>query len=163
GLGDDNLDGGRDDDTLLGGEGNDRLIGNRGNDNLYGGDGNDILLGGSGNDSLQGGEGNDILIAGTGDDILEGGLGADIFALEKGMGSATIQDFVLGEDSIGLVEMDLNDIQIEIIGADSQIYADGDLLATVIGTAISTSDIAFSVSYSQGTGAGFLNVNLQEI
>jgi len=71
------LDGGGDDDLLIGTEANDRLNGFAGNDRLEGGAGNDILDGGSGNDVLLGGDGRDALSGGEGDNELDGGGGDD--------------------------------------------------------------------------------------
>jgi len=71
------LDGGNDDDLLIGTEANDRLNGFAGNDRLEGGAGNDLLDGGSGNDVLLGGDGRDALSGGEGDNELDGGAGDD--------------------------------------------------------------------------------------
>lgn len=58
------LDGGANDDILVGGNGNDILIGGSGDDLVKGQRGNNLLIGGSGDDRLIGGAGNDILIGG---------------------------------------------------------------------------------------------------
>lgn len=50
------MDGGADDDELIGGDGNDTLIGGDGIDKLQGGNGNDSMDGGAGADDLKGGE-----------------------------------------------------------------------------------------------------------
>ena len=75
--GNDSLVGGDGNDQLSGGAGADRLAGDAGDDTLVGDDGNDSLSGGAGNDSLQGGAGTDWLFGGQGSDTLEGGAGAD--------------------------------------------------------------------------------------
>jgi Ca2+-binding RTX toxin-like protein len=62
--GDDLLIGGRDGETLLGGDGDDVLLGGDGADALGGGAGDDLLLGGSGRDALDGGPGRDLEIQG---------------------------------------------------------------------------------------------------
>ncbi len=67
------------DDQINGGSGDDELSGFEGNDQLFGGKGNDELSGFEGNDQLFGGDGNDILIGGDGVDILTGGNGRDRF------------------------------------------------------------------------------------
>ena len=104
--GDDYLDGGDDDDymlglggadTLFGGSGDDTMHGDwggaglppsaQGDDVLYGEDGNDAMLGGGGSDYLDGGAGNDSIrgdddvaftvASGHGNDTIEGGDGDD--------------------------------------------------------------------------------------
>ncbi|MGZ5340718.1 MAG: calcium-binding protein [Solirubrobacterales bacterium] len=71
------LDGGSDNDGLVGGLGNDTLNASSGNDALYGGPGNDDLNGGSGNDSLFGEAGIDDLAGEQNNDLLDGGPGPD--------------------------------------------------------------------------------------
>ncbi|KST65049.1 calcium-binding protein [Mastigocoleus testarum] len=82
--GKDTLEGGNGNDTLEGGKGKDNLNGGNGDDVLEGGKGNDILNAENGNDSLSGGKGNDTLDGGNGNDNLEGGNGRDY--LEGGNG-----------------------------------------------------------------------------
>jgi hypothetical protein len=53
------------DDNIQGGRGNDVLIGGPGQDDIKGGSGADILIGGTGKDNLQGGKGNDLIIGGS--------------------------------------------------------------------------------------------------
>ena len=85
-------------DTLTGGEGDDRLDGGAGNDHLAGDNGNDTLIGGAGSDRLEGGYGNDTLDGGTGNDRLEGGtFGADTYLFAKGHGQDTVNDFAEAE------------------------------------------------------------------
>jgi Ca2+-binding RTX toxin-like protein len=87
------LDGGDEDDVVVGSAGDDVLLGGDGDDVLIGGDGDDVLDGGDGEDVLDGGEGDDILLngeieiegflagAGTEDRIdLRGVAGATSFA-----------------------------------------------------------------------------------
>jgi uncharacterized protein (TIGR03118 family) len=76
-AGNDTLNGGAGDDTLLGQRGNDVLKGGTGNDKLFGGYDDDILYGHTGNDQLYGGRGNDRLYGGAGTDDLKGGEGDD--------------------------------------------------------------------------------------
>ncbi len=66
------------DDDLEGGDDNDALIGMAGSDELSGDSGNDILLGCEGNDDLEGDDGRDLLIGGTGMDEVEGDDGCDL-------------------------------------------------------------------------------------
>jgi RTX calcium-binding nonapeptide repeat (4 copies) len=62
-------------DVLDGGSGNDRLSGGDDGDRLFGNRGNDTLIGGSGDDTLYGDAGNDRLRGGAGNDVLIGGNG----------------------------------------------------------------------------------------
>lgn len=97
-------------DTLLGGDGHDHLFGGEGADNLNGGVGDDRLYGDGGADTLSGGAGDDLVVGGLGDDILSGGDGDDLLAGEQGAdiyllqdtGEDTVEEFVIGQDSIGL-------------------------------------------------------------
>ncbi|OIQ32247.1 MAG: hypothetical protein BM562_05065 [Alphaproteobacteria bacterium MedPE-SWcel] len=79
--GDDTLDGGTGDDQLRGGANDDLLLGGDGRDRLFGQAGNDTLEGGDGRDVLKGGGNDDVLIGGAGRDQLFGGAGADSFVL----------------------------------------------------------------------------------
>jgi Ca2+-binding RTX toxin-like protein len=77
-------------------------------DQVRGSDSNDLLMGLGGDDILDGGQGDDILIGGTGRDRLIGGAGKDVFQFGgaltpfKGLGVDQIQDFVVGDDRIGI-------------------------------------------------------------
>ncbi|GAB5470484.1 MAG: hypothetical protein Kilf2KO_35140 [Rhodospirillales bacterium] len=76
-AGDDVILAGRGSDTAGGREGNDRIDGGRDDDRLSGGDGADNLRGGRGDDEIRGGSGEDVIGAGRGDDLVFGGLGDD--------------------------------------------------------------------------------------
>ena len=84
GAGNDQLNGGQGDDTLVGGLGNDRLNGREGNNELDGGDGDDRLNVGDGNNTLDGGTGQDRLRAGDGNNQLDGGGGNDDLRADQG-------------------------------------------------------------------------------
>lgn len=112
--GDDYLDGGDGDDTLIDRDGgNDTFIGGDGSDEisnrdlangitgcenyLQGDDGNDVLSSENrsvdGFDTLLGGAGDDALTSEYGSALLDGGTGNDIYAISKGhVGQITIQD-----------------------------------------------------------------------
>jgi Ca2+-binding RTX toxin-like protein len=129
-------------DVISGGAGRDRLFGDAGNDRLYGDDGKDLLIGGAGHDNLQGGRGSDRLKGGLGDDffrgdggrdILIGGAGADAFILQSGLGFDIVQDFVDGEDRLGLIELTFEDLKIIQVGQDTVIKADDRRLAVLTG------------------------------
>jgi Ca2+-binding RTX toxin-like protein len=62
---------------------------------LNGGSENDVLLGSQGADLIDGGAGGDVMIGGAGNDQLTGGLGADHFS--GGAGTDTATDFNAGE------------------------------------------------------------------
>ena len=78
--GNDSLNGGPGNDTLIGGGGDDQLSGGGDNDRLVGGEGGDALRGQAGNDVLLGGNGADFLDGGVGDDLIDGGKLADLMA-----------------------------------------------------------------------------------
>lgn len=76
-CGNDGLDGGNDNDLIIGGDGAEA------NDMLVGGAGNDILSGNDGNDSLLSGPGRDLLLGGFGNDTLKGEVGEDLLIADK--------------------------------------------------------------------------------
>jgi Ca2+-binding RTX toxin-like protein len=87
------LSGSRYGDTLTGDEQVNHIGGSLGDDRIEGGGGDDSLMGdahffvvqggwvgdSAGNDTLVGGDGNDTLLGGSGNDLLSGGDGADVF------------------------------------------------------------------------------------
>lgn len=83
GAGWDELHGGNNIDTILGGIGEDFIYGNAGADNINGEDGHDTLFGGAGDDYIQGGKGNDWLQGDAGADTLIGGLGDDTYDVDS--------------------------------------------------------------------------------
>jgi len=91
-VGDDNIYAGRGDDNLDGRAGKDFLYGDAGNDRLSGGDGDDILVGGQGFDIQQGGAGNDRYFFTVGDLIDLGGVmgGADELNFDGSDGRAGV-------------------------------------------------------------------------
>jgi len=99
GTGSDRLYGVNGDDSLVGGAGADRLYGGRGSDDLSGGVGNDKLKGGRGNDRLVGDEGDDKLFGGKGDDAIFGSSGDDM--IRGGAGNDRILAGTGGDHVIG--------------------------------------------------------------
>ncbi|ASP22602.1 leukotoxin [Antarctobacter heliothermus] len=93
----DDLDGGIDNDLLVGRDGSDLLVGDSGDDMLLGGDGNDSLDGGTGNDTLNGNDGSDNIVGDTGNDILVGQDGSDF--LDGGADNDTM-DGGNGDDTL---------------------------------------------------------------
>ncbi len=65
-------------DIVNGGEADDSLVGAGGNDTVNGGAGTDNLYGDAGTDILNGGAGDDVLDSGAGPDSLNGGPGTDV-------------------------------------------------------------------------------------
>ncbi|MFO1070639.1 MAG: calcium-binding protein [Geminicoccaceae bacterium] len=81
-AGDDSVTAGDGNDIVFGGRGSDRLAGEGGNDRLAGDAGDDALLGGDGDDRLRGGAGNDLLNGENGGNTLWGGAGNDSFVFD---------------------------------------------------------------------------------
>lgn len=131
---DDILIGTPEDDLLRGLGGDDVITGQEMNDLLEGGSGNDNLLGGSGDDTLLGGDGDDTIIASPGFDVASGGKGADLFALERGDGYLTIEDFS-SNDNLFLGEgITYSDLDFDA-GAVS---VEGDTLAVLLNSTLSS-------------------------
>lgn len=74
----------------------------RGTGLLEGGPDNDLLVGEGPDGVLRGGAGDDILVAGLSDARLTGGDGADLFVLRGGEGTVRITDFEPGTDRLDL-------------------------------------------------------------
>jgi Ca2+-binding RTX toxin-like protein len=75
--------------------------GGNGDDILNGGTQNDTLIGGIGIDSISGNEGNDRIVGDLGADTLTGGNGTDVFRFTNpSEGIDTITDFVVVDDTI---------------------------------------------------------------
>lgn len=73
GVGDDNISGGAGRDVGRGGFGNDTLAGGPGRDSMFGGADNDLIYGGAASDTLLGGPGNDTTFGGNDNDLIVGG------------------------------------------------------------------------------------------
>ena len=122
------------------GAGDDRLFGDPGNDTLVGNGGNDTLLGGAGSDRLIGdggiefflGFGDDILYGGADGDELIGGSGSDLFVIAGNDGGIdTIEDFELGIDRIGLIDLTFGELSFQQDAANAAIIANGNFLAAI--------------------------------
>ncbi|NEQ51514.1 MAG: calcium-binding protein [Leptolyngbya sp. SIO3F4] len=119
-------------DIYVGQEGfvNGAVFGNGGNDLLFGGEFNDIFSGGTGDDFIQsdsgddeifGGSGNDFIDAGNGNDKIDGGTGLDFVITGAGQdvvtlsdqGFTIVADFTLGEDTLALSGLSVDDVQID--------------------------------------------------
>ena len=90
------------------------------------------MLNGDANvNTLKGGTGNDVIDGGGGDDIISGGLGIDVFLLRQSdQGSDVILDFS-SNDMLGLRGVNPDDINLKIVGGDTEVYAGEELLATL--------------------------------
>ena len=80
-------------------------VGTTGDDRLNGGSGNDTLLGLEGDDRLNAGSGNDIVDGGSGSDIVRGDSGEDIlvYRASENIGSTDIYDGGSGIDTLRLI------------------------------------------------------------
>jgi RTX calcium-binding nonapeptide repeat (4 copies) len=161
-VGDDRVDGLGGDDFIRGGQGNDvvqgsggkdEVNGNIGNDTVGGGDGDDIVRGGQGDDALTGGDGADTLYGDIGNDLLTGSLGADVFILQTGKGLDTIADFRPNEDSLGIVngEVDVANLNAIASGNDTLIAdrLSGQTIAVVQG--VDSQTVASELGIGTGT------------
>jgi Ca2+-binding RTX toxin-like protein len=109
--GNDIIFGGEGVNTLLGEDGNDRIYGGFQTDYINGGNGNDEIYGVGGNNTIYGGAGNDLIHSGFGDDLILGGAGNDwiflgggndIVVLQINKGVDRIQNFQVGQTTLGL-------------------------------------------------------------
>ncbi|MGB3166095.1 MAG: hypothetical protein WBA68_04885, partial [Alteraurantiacibacter sp.] len=109
------------------------------------------LFGGAGDDDLFGGNGPDWLDGGSGMDVLTGGNGPDTFVLnaDGDAGDAdVIADFSAkgsGKDSILLDNAEGREVAFVQAGADTQIIADGVLVATVLGASVKSVEAAIDI------------------
>jgi|GEM_PF-589780 len=120
-------------DQLDGGVGNDSIAGNQGNDSIFGGAGDDTLLGGQGDDLIVGEAGNDIISGDAGRNTLTGGIGRDTFVLTT-RGTATITDFFVGDDFLGLTgDLAIDSIEVVQRFANTEVIdrRTGNVLATL--------------------------------
>lgn len=131
------LDGGDDNDRLLGSQGADVLIGGAGNDFIFGDNGNDLALLGADADTFQ-------WDPGDGSDTVEGQDGADTLLFFGSNASERIDILPNGARAllvrdVGNVTMDLNDVEnveLRALGGADSITA-GDLTGTdVVGIAV---------------------------
>ena len=130
GLIDLDLDGGEDNDLLIGSDGVDTLRGGAGNDTLIGGRGNDVKLGEVGDDLLvwNNGDGSDLLEGGAGDDTVQvnGADGAgDDFSIAPNGARVRFQ-----RNNLGLFSLDIGtteDLDVNGQGGDDRIVGSAGL------------------------------------
>jgi hypothetical protein len=134
GIGNDSIIGNQGNDFIYGQDGNDLINAGQGDDIAYGGNGNDQIEGGStGNDQLSGEAGDDTIIGSTGNDDITLGTGSDVVSyvsegnlaavtgtaaqVQANVGSDTITDYVVADDSITLYQTSFGQIATGPVGA----------------------------------------------
>jgi Ca2+-binding RTX toxin-like protein len=143
------------DDILFGSEDDNQINGLAGDDYITGRSGDDQLFGDEGKDGLVGGVGNDILNGGANDDTLKGGAGHDLFLFgdctpfsSAALGVDRINDFIIGEDLIGLSEATFTSLSNDF----------ANVFGTVIDDASAETSSALIV-YNTSNGKVFYNGN----
>jgi uncharacterized protein (TIGR03118 family) len=136
--------GGADRDLFLLGNGNNTVdtgngmnivMAGKGDNIIYGGSDRDYLYTGDGDDIIYGGQGNDVISAGIGNDVVYLGDGANRLILDKGEGAVTAWNFNANDSiSLGATAKKTDSITTQLSGLDTQIFAGGDLLATLLNT-----------------------------
>ncbi len=90
---------------------------------------------GAGDDIIYAGQGDDVISPGTGNDIVHLGSGSNLPILDKGEGSATVWNFKDNDSiSFGTTVKKADSITTQLSGFDTQVFAGGDLLATLLNT-----------------------------
>ena len=136
-TGNDTLQGGIDDDILIGGSGDDELDGEFDSDTLIGDEirmvGSTVVFSGTGNDSLLGGVGiwPDVLYGGQGNDSLDGGGGDDLLIGDEGPGmdydtEVPPDSLLSGSGNDLLVGGDGHDTLLGVGGDDTLLGGSGD-------------------------------------
>lgn len=110
------------------------MVGLGGQDTINGNNGDDLILGGGNNDLLDAGKGNDVIFGGKGIDRLRGGKGNDTLVMARGSGSDKIQDFLVGEDHLGLANgLTFQDLSFVKVSSGTLIKAGSEKLALLQG------------------------------
>jgi uncharacterized protein (TIGR03118 family) len=144
GSGNDLAYGGADRDLFMLGDGNNTVYTGNGMNIVMTGNGDDIIYGGSERDYLYAGAGDDIIYGGAGNDVISTGIGNDVvylsngasqLILDPGEGAATVLNFDASDFiSLGTTAKKTDSITTQLSGLDTQIFAGGDLLATLLNT-----------------------------
>jgi Ca2+-binding RTX toxin-like protein len=163
GNGDDYIEGGVHNDTIIGGSGDNTLFGNDANDDISAADGNNDISGGNGDDTITSGLGNNTISGGNGDDIISVGIGNNDISggngddsITSGSGNDTISGGN-GDDTIrsgGGADFLLG-------GADNDLFlfANGDLTASVtLDGGLGSDTLAFDAN-SDVIDSAFTNVS----
>ncbi|MGP1387326.1 MAG: beta strand repeat-containing protein [Thainema sp.] len=98
-------------DQLIGSDADDIFAGGTGDDFILSNDGDDLISGGSGNDFIDAGAGNDTINAGSGVNFVLTGAGHDTVVLSD-QGFTVVADFTVGQDSLSLSGLDVDDLEI---------------------------------------------------
>jgi Ca2+-binding RTX toxin-like protein len=107
----------------------------KGSDIIYGGSDRDYIYTGAGDDIIYGGNGTNVIGAGIGNDTVYLGTGANKLLLDIGEGAATVLSFKASDSiSLGSTAKKTDSITTQLSGLDTQIFAGGDLLATLLNT-----------------------------
>ncbi|MGB7444954.1 MAG: choice-of-anchor I family protein [Coleofasciculaceae cyanobacterium] len=126
------LSGGAGNDTIYGGSQDDLIYGGVGNDTIFASEGNNTVFGNAGDDTIYSGSGNDYITGGAGDDTIFLGGGQDTVVLAKGEGSDIINNFQLGQTSLGLSGgLTFDDLMINQGNGATLISAGDELLASI--------------------------------
>jgi Ca2+-binding RTX toxin-like protein len=84
GAGNDSIYGGRNNDTITGGDGDNLVVAKEGNDTVTLGNGNNNVNAGAGNNIVTTGSGDDTIVAADGDNVIDGGNGSNSLTLGDG-------------------------------------------------------------------------------
>ncbi len=121
--------------TVYTGSGINIVMTGDGNNNIYASDDRDYIYTGAGNDTIYAGQGNDVISSGIGNDTVHIGSGTNLLILDKGEGSATVWNFKANDSiSLGATVKKTDSITTQLSGLDTQVFAGGDLLATLLNT-----------------------------
>jgi Ca2+-binding RTX toxin-like protein len=139
-VGSDTLLGGAGDDLIIGGAGDDLLDGGAGYDIVHGDGGNDRVHGGDGFDLLWGGDGNDNLFNDAGGDSLHGDAGDDVF--HGTVADDGLADFFWGGDGSDVMNQTATGAngEVNVAGMYDRDYARGGLGLDFIGLAYEAVD-----------------------
>ena len=131
-------------DFIQAGKGNNTMVGGKadsvfgagdGNNTAYGSEGANLFNFGNGHNTIYAGQGDDIISPGTGNDIVHLGSVTNLLILDKGEGSATVWNFKDNDSiSFGASVKKADSITTQLFGFDTQVFAGGDLLATLLNT-----------------------------
>ena len=130
---------------VFAGDGDDLIDATQGNNNrIYGGSGNDIIIVGESNRIFADAGDDSIFVTSGGDNLITGGEGADQFWIASAAipeSTNTIDDFMSGEDVIGIAGLGIGFDEVSLVQQDSNtlISAGGEDLATLMG--ISANDL----------------------
>jgi len=121
--------------TVYTGDGMNIVMTGKGNDIVYGGSDRDYLYTGAGDDIIFGGNGNNVISAGIGNDTVYLGNGANQLILDIGEGAVSVWNFNANDSiSFGSTAKKTDSITTQLSGFDTQVFAGGDLLATLLNT-----------------------------